>query len=121
VGKSAKSAKGDDVLVPASIGHFHNENGGIGMIGVAVIAFDNDLRSKNQIKDGYDAAAAALNQAIVDHFPKFGFADVSDEERKEIEKKVRAAIKAGLSCRQQVPHPHTEETRRWRCLHQRVV
>ena len=95
-GKLGKVGKGDSVIVPASIGSFHNENGGIGMIGVAVIAFDNDLRSKNQIKDGYDAAAAALNQAIIDHFPKFGFAEVSDEEREEIETKVREAIKAAF-------------------------
>ena len=84
-GKLGKAGKGDSLDIPASIGRFHNENGGIGMIGVAVIAFDNDLRSKNQIRDGYEAGATALNQAIIDHFPEFGFAPVSDEERREIE------------------------------------
>lgn len=92
-GKLGKVGKGDSVSIPAPIGHFHNENGGIGMMGVAVIAFDNDLRSKNQIKDGYEAGANALNQAIIDHFPEFGLAEVSDEERKEIETKIREAIK----------------------------
>jgi hypothetical protein len=95
-GKLGKAGKGDSIIIPASVGRFHNANGGIGMIGVAVIAFDNDLRSKKQIKDGYDAGSAALNQAIIDHFPKFGFAEVSDEERAEIEGKVRAAIKAAV-------------------------
>lgn len=92
-GKLGKVGKGDSVPIPASIGSFHNENGGIGLIGVAVFAFDNDLRTKNQIVDGYNAGAATLNQAIIDHFPKFGFAPVEEEERKEIEKKMRQAIR----------------------------
>lgn len=92
-GKLARAGKGDTVSVPASIGHFHNENGRIAMIGVLTAAFDNDLRTKKQIQDGYAAAAATLNQAILDHFPKFGFAPVGKEEEEEIQDKIIEAIK----------------------------
>jgi hypothetical protein len=68
-GKLGKVGKGDAVPSTGLIATFTMKTWHR-MIGVAVIAFDNDLRSKNQIKDGYDAAAAALNQAIVDHFPQ---------------------------------------------------
>ncbi|MGQ0793205.1 MAG: hypothetical protein ACT4NX_03860 [Deltaproteobacteria bacterium] len=94
-GKLPKAGRGDAVAIPASVGRFQRDAGGIGMAGVFVLAFDNDLRSKNQIKDGY-AAAAALNQAIIDHFPVYGFAPVGEEEEKEIGEKIRAAVKGAF-------------------------
>ncbi len=92
-GKLGKAGKGDQVPVPAAVGHFHSNAPGIGMIGVATIAFDNDLRTNQQIRDGYAAGAAALNQAIVDHFPRHGFAPVEAAEQAEIQAKIRAAVK----------------------------
>lgn len=69
-GKLGKAGKGDTVPIPAPVGRYQTSAGGIGLAGVVVIGFDNDLRSKPQIRDGYAAAARALNQAIIDHFPK---------------------------------------------------
>jgi len=92
-GKLAKAKKGDTVTVPASVGHYHNEAEGIFMGGVAVLASDNDLRSKNQIRDGYSAAAEALNKGIRDHFPKFGFVEMTDQEKEDISDAMKAAIR----------------------------
>jgi predicted secreted protein len=92
-GKLAKAGKGDRVTIPAAVGRWRTEESGIGMVGVAVIGFDNDLRSNNQIRSGYNAGAAALNQAIIDHFPKHGLAPVEAAEQAEIETKIRNAVK----------------------------
>lgn len=92
-GKLAKAGKGDRVTIPAAVGRWHTEKTGIGMAGVAVIGFDNDLRSTSQIRSGYNAGAAALNQAIIDHFPKHGFAPVEAAEQAEIETRIRNAVK----------------------------
>lgn len=90
-GKLGKAGKGDTVNIPASVGRFQREKG-VGFVGVAALAFDNDLRTNTQIKNGYAAGAAALNQAIIDHFPKFGLAKIQPAEQKEINAKVRKAI-----------------------------
>lgn len=91
-GKLAKAGKGDKVTIPAAVGRWHTEKSGIGMVGVAVIGFDNDLRSNSQIRSGYNAGAGALNQAIIDHFPAHGLAPVEAAEQAEIESKIRTAI-----------------------------
>jgi hypothetical protein len=62
------------------------------MVGVAAIAFDRDLLSAKQVRDGYAAGAAALNKAIMDHFPKYGFADATEDEIAEIKTKISTAI-----------------------------
>lgn len=92
-GKLAKAGKGDKVTIPAAVGRWHTDKSGIGMVGVVVIGFDNDLRSNSQIRSGYNAGATALNQAIIDHFPKHGLGPVGDAERAEIEAKIRTAVK----------------------------
>ena len=92
-GKLGKAGKGDRVNVPAAVGHFHDDKGGILLAGVLVVAFDNDLRTEHQIRDGYAAAAAKLNQAIIDHFPKYGVDPVGKDEKREIQGKIRTAIK----------------------------
>lgn len=91
-GKLAKAGKGDTVPIPASVGHFHSDASAIGTVGVVVIAFDNDLRSNNQIRDGYAAAATTLNQAILEHFPAHGFAPIGDAEKKQIQAKITDAV-----------------------------
>jgi hypothetical protein len=95
-GKLAKAGKGDTVTVPAAVGRFHRDASGIFMVGVAVVAFDNDLRSDRQIRDGYAAGAAALNQGIRDHFPKHGLAPIEAAEKAEIQDSIREAIKAAF-------------------------
>lgn len=92
-GKLGKVGKGDQAPVPAAVGHFQSSAAGIGMIGVATIAFDNDLRTNQQIRDGYAAGATALNQAIIDHFPRHGLAPVEAAEQAEIQAKIREAVK----------------------------
>ena len=89
--KLGKAGKGDSLPIPASVGHFHRESG-VGFVGVAVMGFDNDRRSDAQIRNGYAAGAAALNQAIVEHFPKHGVAQIEAAEQAEINAKVRQAI-----------------------------
>ena len=94
-GKLAKAGKGDTVNIPASVGRFHSDVTGIDrvlMVGLVLMAFDNDLRTNAQIRDGYKAGAAALNQAIIAHFPKHGLAQVQAPEQAEIQAKVRQAI-----------------------------
>jgi hypothetical protein len=91
--KLAKAGKGDTVNIPAGVGRFQRDGGGIFMAGVVVIGFDNDLRTNNQIRDGYAAGAAALNQAILDHFPQHGAGPIDDAERDEIQGKVKQAVK----------------------------
>jgi hypothetical protein len=95
-GKLGKAGKGDSLNIPASVGRFHSDASGIGFVGLAGIAFDNDLRSVSQIRSGYAAGAAALNQAIRDHFPKHGFAPMEAAERAEIADKVREAVKTAF-------------------------
>jgi hypothetical protein len=92
-GKLAKAGKGDSVPIPAAVGRFQPAGQGVGLVGVVGIAFDNDLRTNAQIKSGYAAAAAALNQAILDHFPKYGFAEVGAAEEAEIAAKLTEAVK----------------------------
>lgn len=92
-GKLAKAGKGDKVTIPATVGRFQTNRSGIGLIGVLVIGFDNDLRTNNQIRDGYAAGAAALNQAIIDHFPAHGLAPIEAAEQAEIQSKIGNAIK----------------------------
>jgi hypothetical protein len=94
-GRLAKAGKGDTVAIPASIGRFHSD-ATIGMVGVVTVAFDDDLRTNAQITAGYAAGATALNQAIIDHFPVYGFADVGAAEKAEIQAKVRDAVKAAF-------------------------
>ncbi|MEP7358351.1 MAG: hypothetical protein ABI847_13980, partial [Anaerolineales bacterium] len=64
----------------------------LAFVGVAVIGFDNDLRTNPQIRNGYAAAAAALNQAIIDHFPVHGVAPIEPAEQAQINAKVHDAI-----------------------------
>jgi hypothetical protein len=96
VGKLGKAGKGDTLSIPAAVGRYHHDGGGVGLVGVAVAAFDNDLRTDAQIHAGYAAGAAALNQAIVDHFPVYGFAEVGDAEKADIQAKMRQAILAAF-------------------------
>ena len=90
-GKLGKAGKGQTVNIPASVGRFQRGEG-VGFVGVLALAFDNDLRTNTQIKNGYAAGAAALNQAILDHFPKHGLAKIQPEEQREINAKIRQAI-----------------------------
>ncbi len=92
-GKLAKAGKGDQVAIPAAVGRFQTNRSGIGMVAALVIGFDNDLRTVNQIRDGYAAGAAALNQAIIDHFPAHGLAPIEATEQAEIQAKIGNAIK----------------------------
>lgn len=91
-GKLAKAGKGDTINIPASVGRYHRDGGGIFFVGAGVIAFDNDLRTDAQIRNGYNAGAAALNQAILDHFATKGFAPIDGAEQAEINTKISAAI-----------------------------
>jgi hypothetical protein len=90
-GKLAKAGKNDTVNIPTSVGRFQR-GAGVFFTGVAALAFDNDLRTNTQIKNGYTAGAQALNQAIIDHFPKYGVTQIGDAEQAEINAKVRQAI-----------------------------
>lgn len=90
-GKLAKAGKGDTVNIPAAVGRFQRSDK-VFFAGAACLAFDNDLRTNTQIKNGYAAGAAALNQAIRDHFPKYGLTAIGPEEQKDISAKVRQAI-----------------------------
>jgi hypothetical protein len=92
-GKLAKAGKGDTVNIPASVGRFQRDSAGLFMVGVVMIAFDNDLRTSKQIRDGYAAGADALNQAILDHFAEFGFADISPKEMAQIQSRIATAVK----------------------------
>src|SRR5574339_285295 len=62
-GKLAKAGKGDTVNIPAAVGRIQRSED-VFFAGVACLAFDNDLRTNTQIKNGYTAGANALNQAI---------------------------------------------------------
>lgn len=90
-GKLGKAGKGDTLNIPASVGRYQKP-GKAGLIAVAALAFDNDLRTNTQIKNGYNAGAAALNQAILDHFPIYGAAPIGADEQAAINAKVRKAI-----------------------------
>src|SRR6185436_19935969 len=57
VGKLGKAGKGDTLPIPAAVGRYHHDGGGVGLVGVAVAAFDNDLRTDAQIRAGYAAGA----------------------------------------------------------------
>lgn len=95
-GKLARTGKGESANIPATVGHYHNDASGIFMGGVAVLCFDNDLRTQKQIRDGYAAGATALNKGIRDHFPKFGFAEMTDEEKEDIADATADAITAAF-------------------------
>ena len=93
-GKLPKAGKGDTVTIPASVGRYQRSAGGIFLVGVIAAAFENDLRTAQQIKDGYAAGAAELNQAILDHFAAHGFVKPDDMQQKAIGDRVAAEVKA---------------------------
>jgi hypothetical protein len=94
--KLKKAGKGDTVTIPASVGRYHRTSGRIFAVGVIAAAFDNDLRTQKQIKDGYAAGAKALNQAILDHFRTAGFADPTDAQEEAMGKKVSDAVRQAV-------------------------
>jgi hypothetical protein len=95
-GKLGKAGKGDTVSIPAAAGRYHRTTGGIFLIGVIAAAFENDLRTKKQIKDGYAAGAAELNQAILDHFATHGFVKPDEMQQAAMGARVAAQVKQAV-------------------------
>jgi hypothetical protein len=95
-GKLPKTGKGDSVNIPASVGRCQRNTGGIFMLGVIAVAFDNDLRTNKQIKDGYAAGAAALNQAILDHFATAGFVEPNAMQEAAMATRVSDAVRQAV-------------------------
>jgi hypothetical protein len=91
-GKLKKAGKGDTVNIPTAVGRLQRPAQGMLMAGAVVFTFDNDLRTNAQIRAGYDAAAKELNDAILDHFANFGFAQIGEAERVEIQARLRKAV-----------------------------
>ena len=95
-GKLPKAGKGDTVNIPASVGRYRRTAGGIFLVGVIAAAFENDLRTAKQIKDGYAAGAASLNQAILDHFAAHGFVKPDEMQQAAIGTRVAKEVKAAV-------------------------
>ena len=95
-GKLKKAGKGDTVSIPAAVGRYHRTTGRIFAVGVIAAAFDNDLRTQKQIKDGYAAGAKALNDAILNHFATSGFADPTPEQEEAMGEQIGAAVRRAV-------------------------
>ena len=95
-GKLPKAGKGDTVTIPASVGRYYRPDGGIFMVGAIGAAFENDLRTKQQIKDGYAAGAAALNKPNPDHFAEHGFVKPAELQQAAMGTRVAGEVRAAV-------------------------
>lgn len=91
-GKLAKAGEGDKVLIPPKAGRYTTRKDQLFLITALAIAFDNDRRSDQQILAGYAAAAAALNQGLIEQVVNILDEDTRQQAFDDIAEKITEAV-----------------------------